>query len=135
MFSLYIIFILSTIASALPTRQARILSPRALRPVTSSNWCGLVRNASPIKSVEAEWKVPYSTLPDDGSSEDMYQTYQWVGIDGTNKCGALLQGGTGQTVREIGWQLFGSVFISCIDYYVIKENLHNRILHIVPGPN
>lgn len=64
----------------------------------SNNWCGPVTSGSNITSVESTWTVPSVSLPQGGSQSEQYQFYQWVGIDGTNNCGALVQGGTGQTV-------------------------------------
>ncbi|KAG8406984.1 hypothetical protein J3458_020489 [Metarhizium acridum] len=64
----------------------------------SSNWCGPVTHGSGITSVEGTWTVPEVFLPKGGWLSERYQFYQWVGLDGTRDCGALLQGGTGQTV-------------------------------------
>lgn len=71
------------------------------RNVTSTNWCGPVTGAANITSVEATWTVPTATLPAGGDNSTEYWFYQWVGIDGTNGCDVLPQGGTGQTVGGV----------------------------------
>lgn len=67
------------------------------RDYNSNNWCGMVTNAA-VNTVEATWTVPTVQAPG-GSSQDEYEAYQWVGIDGsTSDCSTLLQAGTGQYV-------------------------------------
>ncbi|KHN97924.1 Concanavalin A-like lectin/glucanase [Metarhizium album ARSEF 1941] len=66
----------------------------------SYNWCGPVNFGSGITSVEATWAVPKVSLPRGGWPSHDYHFYQWVGLDGTKGCGALLQGGTGQTIEN-----------------------------------
>lgn len=91
---LFLTTTLAALATALPTENK--LSP-IKRDTPDSSWCGAVINGS-YTTVEASWTVPSAHIPRGGDTSQLWEGYQWVGIDGWRGCNVILQGGTGQSV-------------------------------------
>lgn len=85
-------------AAVAPQSQLKAASGPPKGDIDSSNWCGAVTSVPDVRVVEATWVVPTASSPGGSTT---YWNYQWVGIDGVNDCGVLLQGGTGFTVSLI----------------------------------
>lgn len=76
--------------------------PRVAHGTASGNWCGQVLLGNDFQSVEASWTVPivHEPPPPQQDSTGYYFSSQWVGIDGSGDCGAILQAGTEMNVSS-----------------------------------
>ncbi|WPG99134.1 peptidase a4 family domain-containing protein [Acrodontium crateriforme] len=84
-------------AAGAPHSQLNAASGPPKGDIDSSNWCGAVTSVPDVRTVEATWVVPTASSP---AGSTTYWNYQWIGIDGVNDCGVLLQGGTGFTTND-----------------------------------
>jgi hypothetical protein len=74
-------------------------------PQTSDNWAGAFvtpAEGTTFKWVEATWRFPQSYLPGGAQDNVEYFASTWIGIDGDNGSGDILQAGCGSDVSTSG---------------------------------
>jgi hypothetical protein len=100
-----------------------------LIPETSTNWSGAYvkrPNTEPLVSVTGEWTVPGVNPPASawngtGYNDGTYLCGVWVGIDGTQGTGDVMQAGTASQCVVAGGKMISTRFFAWIEWFSLPS--------------